>query len=49
MAETVEEKVVSPYKKDIRIELFGIAWIPHWRIVSGQETFEVLAYRSGGG
>lgn len=49
VAETVEEKVVSPYKKDIRIELFGIAWIPHWRIVSGQETFEVLAYRSGGG
>ncbi|MFN2274041.1 MAG: helicase HerA domain-containing protein, partial [Anaerolineales bacterium] len=28
VAEQVEETVVTPYKKDIRMELFGVAWKP---------------------
>ncbi len=36
-AQAVEEYVVTPYKKDIMIDLFGIGWIPYWYAdVNGQ-------------
>jgi hypothetical protein len=35
----VEEYLVSPYKKDIQLELFGIGWIPTWYAnINGQTT-----------
>jgi hypothetical protein len=43
----VEETVITPYKKNIHLELFGVAWIPHWRLAVGRETFEVLGYGAG--
>jgi DNA repair exonuclease SbcCD ATPase subunit len=46
VAEQVEETVVTPYKKDIRMELFGVAWKPFWRIQAGDESFEVPAYEA---
>jgi len=37
IANTVEDYLVTPYKKDIHVELFGIGWIPHWfTMVNGQ-------------
>ena len=37
VATTVEEYQVTPYKKDISVELFGIGWIPFWyTVVNGQ-------------
>lgn len=30
VAERAEEYVISPYKKDIQLELFGIGWLPSW-------------------
>jgi hypothetical protein len=46
VSEQVEETVVTPYKKDIRMELFGVAWKPFWRIQAGDESFEVPAYEA---
>lgn len=32
-----EDYLITPYKKDIQIELFGVGWIPHWYArVNGQ-------------
>ena len=30
VATTIEEQIVTPYKKDITVDLFGIGWIPYW-------------------
>ncbi|MGB1289027.1 MAG: hypothetical protein ACPG7F_21010, partial [Aggregatilineales bacterium] len=37
IANQIEEYTISPYKKDIHVELFGIGWIPHYYVnVNGQ-------------
>lgn len=37
IATTIESYPVTPYKKDITVELFGIGWIPFWySVVNGQ-------------
>jgi chromosome segregation ATPase len=37
VATQVEEYLITPYKKDISIDLFGIGWIPYWYIeLNGQ-------------
>jgi hypothetical protein len=46
MAAEIEETVITPYKKNIHLELFGVAWIPHWRLEIGTEALEVLGYGS---
>jgi hypothetical protein len=43
-AAKIEETVITPYKKNIHLELFGVAWIPHWRLGIGSEALEVLGY-----
>jgi hypothetical protein len=30
VATTIEEQIITPYKKDITVDLFGIGWIPYW-------------------
>lgn len=33
----VQEYIITPYKKDIQVELFGIGWLPHYYVqVNGQ-------------
>jgi hypothetical protein len=46
IASEVEETVITPYKKDIRVEYFGIAWKPYWRIRADDESFELPAYEA---
>lgn len=37
VAQQVDEYVVTPYKKDILPELFGVGWVPYWyAVVNGQ-------------
>ncbi len=46
-AAEIEETVITPYKKNIHLELFGVAWMPHWSLEVGGETIEVLGYGAG--
>jgi predicted nucleic acid-binding Zn-ribbon protein len=43
-AAEIEETVITPYKKNIHLELFGVAWVPHWRLEVGGEALEVRGY-----
>lgn len=43
-----EEKVLTPYKKNIRLEFFGLAWTPYWLVRRGQERLEIPAYAADG-
>jgi hypothetical protein len=39
VASTIEETKVTPLKKDIALQLFGIGWVPAWSLsVNGQNT-----------
>lgn len=31
-ATEVEEMKITPYKKDIHVEVFGVAWMPYWAV-----------------
>jgi hypothetical protein len=44
VAEQVSEIPVTPYKKDIQIRMFGIAWIPYHLVDAGGRTVELPAF-----
>jgi hypothetical protein len=36
-ANDLQEHVITPFKKDIQIELLGVGWVPHWYVnINGQ-------------
>jgi hypothetical protein len=45
VAAEIEETVITPYKKNILMDLFGVAWFPYWRLEQNGETFEVPGYQ----
>jgi hypothetical protein len=40
----ITEVTIAPKKTDIVVKLFGVAWMPHYIIKSGTETFELSAF-----
>ena len=42
----IEEIKVPPFKKDILIDLFGVAWMPYYVIDSGGRRIELKAYKA---
>lgn len=47
VAEETETVVVKPYKKYIKLDLFGVAWHPYWRLESEGGAIEAPAYHPG--
>ena len=46
IASEVNEIPVAAQKKDIRVEVFGVAWLPHFAIQVGDQTLEFPAFAS---
>lgn len=44
-AQNITEVPVSPYKKDIFVELFGVVWLPYYLILDDGRVREVPAFR----
>lgn len=44
VANDVQEYTITPYKKDIHVELFGIGWIPYWFVVIDNQPVFVSAF-----
>jgi len=42
---TIREVYVQPLKKDIVVELFGLAWLPNYAIKSGDDWIMFAAYK----
>jgi hypothetical protein len=40
----IEEHIITPFKKDISIELFGIGWLPHWYAVINDQPVLLPAF-----
>jgi hypothetical protein len=45
-ANQVEEIPVTPYKKDVILDLFGVAWVPYHWVQVGEETIELPGFTS---
>lgn len=41
----VSEIPISPLKKDVLVDLFGIAWLPYHLVQAGEERIELPGYR----
>ncbi len=44
IATNVEETKLTPYKKDIVLEIFGIGWIPNWYVVLNGQAIMLPAF-----
>lgn len=44
-ASEIDELVKTPKKKDIYIDLFGVAWFPHWEVEQGGELQELPGFK----
>ena len=40
----ISEITLAPYRKDVLLELFGVAWMPYYQVRRGQEIFELPGY-----
>jgi hypothetical protein len=40
----ITEVTIAPKKTDVIVKLFGVAWMPHYVIRSGEETLELPAF-----
>ena len=48
IASQVTEIPVTPYKKDILVEVFGVAWFPHYLARVGAQVMELPGYSEKG-
>jgi hypothetical protein len=44
IAADVSEIAVNPYKKDISVTMFGVAWVPYHVVQSGKQTLELPGF-----
>ena len=44
IADDMEEIPVHPYKKDILVDLFGVAWFPYHLVEADGRTLELPGY-----
>ncbi len=44
IANEIDEITVRPYKKDVLVDLFGVAWVPYHLVQIGKELFELPGY-----
>jgi predicted nucleic acid-binding Zn-ribbon protein len=45
IANQVDEIQLAPLKKDVLIDLFGVAWVPYYIVQAGSETIELPAHQ----
>ena len=46
LVEDITEIPVQPFKKDIRVELFGLAWYPYWLVEAEGQIIELPGFGS---
>jgi hypothetical protein len=47
IAADVQELAITPYKKDIHVELFGLGWVPYWDVIINGQTVVLPATEIG--
>jgi Skp family chaperone for outer membrane proteins len=44
VAAQIQELTITPLKKDVQVELFGVAWFPYYQVESGGQVVELPAF-----
>jgi phosphoenolpyruvate carboxylase len=44
IADDIEETTLKPLKKNVRVDIFSVAWFPHWQVEAGGEVSELPAF-----
>jgi hypothetical protein len=44
IVEDVDEITITPMKKDVLVDLFGVAWFPYYLVQAANEVFELPGY-----
>ncbi|MDL5055640.1 hypothetical protein QQ056_19110 [Oscillatoria laete-virens NRMC-F 0139] len=44
IAATVEEYTITPFKKDISVDQFGIGWLPYWYLIVNNQPTLLAAF-----
>ena len=44
VVDEVEKRRITPLKKNISVDLFGVAWQPYWQAEINGEAVELPAY-----
>jgi hypothetical protein len=47
IADAVDEIAVTPFKKDILVDLFGVAWFPYYLVADGDRQYELPGFGRG--
>ena len=45
IAADITEISVTPYKKDVNVELFGVAWMPYHLVEEGGQLTEIVGFK----
>ena len=45
IANDYQDYNITPYKKDISVDLYGIGWLPHWYVLSNGQPILVSAFQ----
>jgi hypothetical protein len=45
-ATEIGEEVFTPFKKDVIVEFFGIAWVPSWQLEADGERFKLVGFQA---
>jgi ribosomal protein S11 len=48
LANQITEIPITPLKKDILVDFFGVAWMPYHLVKSGDQQFELPGFQAGG-
>jgi hypothetical protein len=46
LIDEVEEIEVRPRRADVRINLFALAWLPHWEVKAGEQVYSMPAFQA---
>jgi hypothetical protein len=46
LIDEVEQEEVRPRRADVRIDLFALAWIPHWQVQAGDRALSTPAFEA---
>lgn len=44
IANNIQEYVITPYKKDIHVTIFGVGWLPHYYVNLGEQPLVIPAF-----
>jgi hypothetical protein len=47
IATEIDEEVIQPYKKNVLMDYFGVAWVPYWQLQEGDEGIELRGFSGG--